>query len=230
MSERRVREKPVRVLVVDDQILVREGLVRLLGDEDGIEVVGEAADGVEALRKVPELRPEVALVDARMPRMDGVELIRRLVSEHPRVAAVVLTTFEDDEYLFGALEAGAKGHLLKDTPTDELVRAVKKASRGEPVLGAQAASRLIDEINRSRRVPDRAGVPEGELSPREVEIAGLVGEGATNAEIARALYISEGTARNQVSRILKKLGLRDRTRLALFAAERGWTERFPGGR
>ena len=220
-------DRPVRVLVVDDQVLVREGLVRLLGDEDSVEVVGEAADGVEALRKVPKLRPEVALVDARMPKMDGVELIRRLSEEHPWVASVVLTTFEDDEYLFGALEAGAKGYLLKDTPTEELIRAIEKANRGEPVLGGPAASRVIDELKRSRQTASRPDVPEGVLSPREAEIAGLVGEGATNAEIARALYISEGTARNQVSKILKKLGLRDRTRLALYAAERGWVGRRP---
>jgi DNA-binding NarL/FixJ family response regulator len=225
-----VRERPVRVLVVDDQALVREGLVRLLGDEEGIEVVGEARDGVEALSKIPEVRPDVALVDARMRRMDGVELIRHLSEKHPRVAAVVLTTFEDDEYLFGALEAGAKGHLLKDTPTDELLFAIKKAGRGEPVLGGPSASRVIDELRRSGRAKNRPGVPEGSLSPREIEVAALVGEGATNAEIARALYVSEGTARNQVSKVLKKLGLKDRTRLALHAVERGWTGGPPSGR
>ncbi len=124
-----MKARPVKVLIVDDQALVRRGLAKLLEIEDAVEVVGEAADGVDALRLLPPARPDVALVDARMPRMDGVELVRRLSEEHPRVAAIILTTFDDDEYVFGGLRAGAKGYLLKDTPPEELVSAIKKAHR-----------------------------------------------------------------------------------------------------
>jgi DNA-binding NarL/FixJ family response regulator len=219
-----MRDKPIRVLLVDDQVLMRRGLRKLLEDEDGIEVVGEAADGVEALRLIPDTRPEVALVDARMPKMDGVELIRRLSQEHPRVAAIVLTTFDDDEYVFGGLRAGARGYLLKDTPPEELVSGIEKASRDETVLGGQIASRVVSELRRRTDPAERPPRPEDEvLSEREVEVAKLVGAGATNREIAHRLYITEGTAKNHISKILRKVGLRDRTQLALYAVERGWT-------
>jgi DNA-binding NarL/FixJ family response regulator len=221
-----MRGKPIRVLLVDDQVLMRQGLRKLLEVEDGIEVVGEAADGAEALRLVPETMPEVALVDARMPKMDGVELIRRLSEEHPRVTAIILTTFDDDEYIFGGLRAGARGYLLKDTPPEELVSAIEKASRGETVLGGQIASRVVSELKRTTDPARRTSHPEEEvLSKREVEVVRLVGEGAINREVALRLYISEGTAKNHISNILRKLGLRDRTQLALYAVERGWTKR-----
>jgi len=212
-----VSGEPTRVLIVDDQALVRRGLAKLLEIED-------AADGVEALLLVPSARPDVALVDARMPRMDGIELVRRLAEEHPRVAAIILTTF-DDEYVFGGLRAGARGYLLKDTSPDELVAAIEKAHRGETVLGGQVAARVVSELNRSS---GPAGPAEA-LSEREAEVAGMVGAGAANAEIARALYISEGTARNHVSKILRKLGLRDRTQLAIFAVEHDLAERSRKG-
>lgn len=212
---------------MDDQALMREGLKTLLEFDERVEVVGEAADGVEALRQLPHARPQVALVDVRMPRMDGIELTRKLSADHPEIAVIILTTFDDDEYIFGGIRAGARGYLLKDTPSEELVSAMVKARRGESVLGGPVASRVISELRRYAESSGRPDDSEGILSAREIEIAGLVGSGATNAEIARSLYISEGTARNQVSRILRKLGLRDRTRLALYAAERGWVERRP---
>jgi DNA-binding NarL/FixJ family response regulator len=216
-----MREKPIRVLLVDDQILMRRGLRKLLEVEDGIEVVGEAADGVEALLLVPETRPDVALVDARMPKMDGVELIGRLTEEHPRVAAIILTTFDDDEYIFGGLRAGARGYLLKDTPPEELVLAIEKASRDETVLGGQIAARVVSELRRRTDLAERTSRPGDEiLSGREVEVARLVGAGATNREIAHCLYITEGTAKNHISKILRMLGLRDRTQLALYATKR----------
>jgi DNA-binding NarL/FixJ family response regulator len=219
-----VNERPVRVLIVDDQALVRRGLARLLEIEDAVEVVGEAEDGEAALRLLPPARLDVVLVDARMPRMDGVELVRRLTQDHPRVAAIILTTFDDDEYVFGGLRAGAKGYLLKDTPPEELVSAIEKAHRGETVLGGQIAARVVAELGRTSGPAGSAG-RASELSEREAEVVGLVGRGATNAEISRALYISEGTARNHVSKVLRKLGLRDRTQLAIYAVERGWSER-----
>ncbi|WP_214324345.1 response regulator [Nonomuraea sediminis] len=200
----------IRVLLVDDQILMRQGLRKLLEIEDGIEVAGEAADGHEALRRVPACRPDVALVDARMPGMDGVELIARLTAEHPEVAAIVLSTFDEDEYIFGALRAGARGYLLKDCSPQELVDAIGKAHRGEVVLDPPVAARLVADVRRGRPVPG------GErLSAREQEVARLVGAGASNREIAARLVITEGTVKNHVSSILRKLGLRDRTRLAL---------------
>jgi DNA-binding NarL/FixJ family response regulator len=219
-----VAEKPVRVFVVEDQLLVRRGIVELLEPEEEVEVVGEAKDGVEALRQIARLKPDVALVDARMPRMDGIELIRRLSEEHPRVAAIVLTTFDDDEYVFGGLRAGAKGYLLKDTSPEDLVSAIKKASRGETILGSPVASRLVAELARTPIPAEDEPEADSEvLSGREIEVTKLVGQGATNAEIAAKLYISEGTAKNNVSKILRKLGLRDRTQLALYAARR-WPE------
>lgn len=225
-----MNEAPVKVLVVEDQVLMRRGLVKLLESEADVEVVGEAEDGLDALGKVPRLRPEVALVDARMPRMDGVAMIGHLSEGYPEVAAIVLTTFDDDEYIFGGLRAGARGYLLKDTPPDELVAAIRKVRRGETVLGAPAAARVVSELNRSQAGGQisEAGPSADERNPlsgREFEVVALVGAGATNEEISRALFVSEGTAKNHVSKILRKLDLRDRTQLALYAAERGWTEK-----
>ena len=219
-----MNERPVRVLIVDDQALVRRGLAKLLEIEDAVEVVGEAENGEAALRLLPTARPDVALVDARMPRMDGVELVGRLSRDHPRVAAIILTTFDDDEYVFGGLRAGAKGYLLKDTPPEELVFAIEKAHRGETVLGGQIAARVVAELGRTSGIAGSAN-RASELSEREAEVVGLVGRGATNAEISCALYISEGTARNHVSKVLRKLGLRDRTQLAIYAVEHGLSDR-----
>lgn len=214
--------RAVRVLIVDDQALVRQGLRTLLELEDGIEVVGEAADGVEALRKIPDTRPEVALVDVRMPRMDGVELIGRLSAEHPHIAPIILTTFDDDEYIFGGLRAGARGYLLKDTSSEELVEAIEKASRGESVLGGEISGRLISEFRRLSETAVESPAQTENLTDREMEVIRLIGSGASNREIARSLHITEGTAKNYISKILKKLDLRDRTQVALYAAERGW--------
>ncbi|MFB8764600.1 response regulator [Nocardiopsis alba] len=206
----------VSVLIVDDQILLRQGLRKLLEIEEGIEIVGDAADGVEALEFLAaHPSPDVALVDARMPRMDGIELIARMRVEHPKVPAIVLTTFDDDELVFGGLRAGARGYLLKDVPPDELVSAIRRAARGETVLGGPAADRLVAALNTAVPSPP-ASETATSLSDREWEVARMVGEGATNREIARALFITEGTAKNHVTSILRKLDLRDRTRLALW--------------
>jgi len=215
----------IRVLIVDDQVLMRRGLRKLLEIEDGVEVVAEAADGVEALRRVVESKPEVALVDARMPRMNGVELIECLSRDHPTVAAIILTTFDDDEYVFGGLRAGARGYLLKDTPPDELVAAISKARRGETVLGGPIAARIVSEVLR-HPAPAAARAPErfpGEhlLSAREVEVAHLEAAGASNREIAERLFITEGTTKNHISSVFRKLDLRDRTQLAVHVARRG---------
>lgn len=216
---------PIRVLLVDDQVLMRQGLRKLLEVEDGIEVVGEATDGISALVAVPHDRPDVALVDARMPRMDGVELIRRLTARHPQVAALVLSTFDEDDYILGAIRAGARGYLLKDCSPDELVAGIRKAYAGETVLGGPAAARVVAAL-RAQRQPtqetagrDPARFPGAELlSPRELEVARMIVDGASNREIAARLFITEGTVKNHVSSVLRKLGLRDRTQLALHVA------------
>ncbi|RJL23630.1 response regulator [Bailinhaonella thermotolerans] len=208
----------IRVLLVDDQVLIREGLRKLLEIEDGVEIVGEAADGEEALALVAGCRPHVALVDARMPRMNGVALISRLTAEHPSVAALVLSTFDEDEYVFGALRAGARGYLLKDCSPEELVAAVRKAHEGETVLDGPVAARLVSEL--ALTPPRRAPAPgDRRLSARELEVAALVARGASNREIAAALRITEGTVKNHVSSTLRKLALRDRTQLALHFSE-----------
>lgn len=213
----------VSVLIVDDQVLLRQGLRKLLEIEEGIEVVGDAADGVEALEFLAAAPPpDVALVDARMPRMDGIELITRMRAEHPGVPAVILTTFDDDELVFGGLRAGARGYLLKDIPPDELVLAIRQASRGETVLGGPAADRLVATLGKAAPPPPPGPAPElpPSLSDREWEVARLVGTGATNREVARTLFITEGTAKNHVTNILRKLEIRDRTALALRISER----------
>lgn len=211
----------IRVLLVDDQELIRQALRKLLDLEDGVEVVGEAGDGLDALAVLAARPVDVALVDARMPRMDGVELIARMAAEHPDVAALVLSTFDEYDYIFGALRAGARGYLLKDAAPDELVTAIRKVARGQTVLGDVVAARLVAEL-RSRpgrlvRTPAAADLPGRDvLSPRELEIARLLAVGASNREIASRLSISEGTVRNHVSSMLRKLGLPDRTSLALY--------------
>jgi len=211
----------IRVLLVDDQELIRQALRKLLQVEDDIEVAGEAGDGLEALAVLAARPVDVALVDARMPRMDGVELVTRMAAEHPGVAVLVLSTFDEDEYIFGALRAGARGYLLKDASPDELVTAIRKVASGQTVLGDVVAARLVAEL-RSRpsrlvRVPDAAELPGRDvLSPRELEVARLLAVGASNREIADRLSLSEGTVKNHVSSMLRKLGLPDRTRLALY--------------
>lgn len=201
----------IRVMLVDDQPLMRRGLRTLLDIEDGIEVVAEAVHGADALAKM-DSRPDVALVDARMPVMDGVALIAALKADHPAVACIVLTTFEEDEYVFGALRAGASGYLLKDTSPDELVAAIHKVAAGQTILDSPVAARLVAEVVG----PGRTRFPGQELlSARESDVAALVATGASNREIAARLFITEGTVKNHVSGALRKLGLRDRTQLAL---------------
>ncbi|MFY7065311.1 response regulator [Nocardiopsis changdeensis] len=221
----------MRVLIVDDQVLLRRGLRKLLEFEDGIEVAGDVGDGLEALEFLAGAAagalPDVALVDARMPRMDGPTLIGRMREEYPDVPALVLTTFDDDDIVFGCLRAGARGHLLKDVPPEELVSALQRVARGETVLGTAAAERLVASLGGGTEAAEAQAPPRGAeparppLSEREWEVARMIGAGATNREIARGLFITDGTARNHVTNILRKLGLRDRTRLALWVRERG---------
>ncbi|WP_134772871.1 response regulator transcription factor [Ornithinimicrobium flavum] len=214
---------PVRVLLVDDQELVRVGF-RLILQRAGLDVVGEAADGLEAVDAVRELRPDVVLMDIRMPRLDGVEATRRimqLVGEHPRV--LVLTTFDLDEYVYEAVRAGASGFLLKDVAPDDLVHAVRVVARGETMLAPALIARLLERFT-SRPM---AGAVQAELegvTERELEVARLVAKGMSNAEIGAHLFLSEATVKTYVSRLLNKLHLRDRVQIAVLAYRTGLVE------
>ncbi|MDA8216500.1 MAG: response regulator transcription factor [Dehalococcoidales bacterium] len=210
---------PIRVLLVDDQALFREGLHTLLSIQPGLEVVGEAANGEEALRLVAEVHPDVVLMDLRMPVLDGVTATRRLRAEAPSCRVIVLTTFDDDEYIFEGLRAGAVGYLLKDVRSARLVEAIQAAARGESFLEPSVAAKVVAEF---ARLAERTAGPRPQpLSEREREVLGLVAAGASNKEIAAALYITEGTAKNHLTNILGKLGVRDRTQAALKAKELG---------
>lgn len=215
--------EPLRVLVVDDQALVRHGLRQLLELEDQVRVVGEAADGSAALALLDGgVAVDVALVDARMPGMDGITLIAELRRRHPSVATLLLTTFENDELLFGSLSAGAGGFLLKDVEPDVLVQAIRSVAGRTLVVDDQMAPRLLARLQ-TVAAEQPSSDPDASLellTERELEVARLVAAGASNREIARDLYLGEGTVKNHVSAVLRKLGLRDRTQLALAMRDR----------
>ncbi|MET8996422.1 response regulator transcription factor [Amycolatopsis sp. NPDC004169] len=204
----------VRVLVVDDQRLVREGIASLLGIQPGIAVVGTAATGREAIERTLALGPDVVLMDVRMPEMDGVDAVAVLRRRAPACRVVMLTTFDDEEYVVQALRAGAAGYLLKDLPAAELAESVRLAHAGVTQLDDTAARHVAAALSAH---PASAEV----LTSRETEVLRMVATGATNREIATRLYLSEGTVKNHISRILARLGLRDRTQAAIYARDRG---------
>jgi DNA-binding NarL/FixJ family response regulator len=209
----------VRVLLVDDQALFREALATLLEVRPEIAVVGEAGDGAQALRRVAEARPDVVLMDLRMPVLDGIEATRRLRASHPDVKVLALTTFDGDEEVFAALRAGAVGYLLKDVSGDRLVDAVLAAARGESVLQPSVAAKVVARV---AAMPDPdAAAPASPLSERELDVLRHLAAGRSNREIAGALYLSEGTVKNHVTSVLAKLGVRDRTQAALRAHRMG---------
>ena len=213
----------IRVVLADDQVLLRAGLRVLIDAEDDLEVVGEAEDGVEAIDAVRRLRPDVVVMDIRMPDLDGLAATRQIVAD-PDLAGVhvvVLTTFDLDEYVFEAIRAGATGFLLKDAEPTELLRAVRCAAAGEALMSPTVTRRLIAEFaaRPEHRVIDTAAL--GELTDREREVVALVGGGLSNEEIAAQLYISPATARTHVSRAMIKLNARDRAQLVVFAYESG---------
>ncbi|WP_121195080.1 response regulator [Motilibacter peucedani] len=219
----------VRTMLVDDQPLLRTGFRMILEAEDGIEVVGEAADGVEAVERARQLRPDVVLMDIRMPRMDGVEATRRIVAD-PGVDArvLVLTTFDLDEYVVEALRAGASAFLLKDAPADDLVAAIRVVAAGDAVVAPRVTRRLLDRFAASLPtgtpvVPDTLS----RLTERELEVLRLVARGLSNGEIAAELFVSETTVKTHVGHVLTKLDLRDRVQACVFAYESGLVR--PGG-
>ncbi|WP_406413213.1 response regulator transcription factor [Streptomyces halstedii] len=213
----------IRVLIADDQVMVRQGFTVLLGAEPGIEVVGQAVDGQDAVEQVAELAPDVVLMDIRMPRLGGIDATRRIARDSGTpVKVLVLTTFDLDEYVYEALRAGASGFLLKDASADELAQAVRVVAAGDALLAPNITKRLIAEFSRVStvpRAPDKDRI--GGLTERETEVLSLIAQGLSNAEIAGRLVVAEQTVKTHVSRILVKLGLRDRTQAAVHAYETG---------
>jgi DNA-binding NarL/FixJ family response regulator len=215
----------IRVLIADDQALVRAGFKMILEAEPEIEVVGEAEDGQEAVEMIRDLRPDVALMDIRMPRLNGLEATREVVnssasSEHP-TRVLMLTTFDLNEYVYEALRAGASGFLLKDVPADQLVAGIHVVAQGEALLAPSITRRLIEEFASNAPI-DRTPPKElDELTPREHEVFKLVARGMSNAEIAAELIVSETTVKTHVARILMKLHLRDRVQAVVYAYESG---------
>ncbi|MEV7724496.1 response regulator transcription factor [Streptomyces sp. NPDC087917] len=213
---------PIRVMIADDQVMVRQGFTVLLNTQPDIEVVGQAVDGAAAVAQVAELEPDVVLMDIRMPGMGGIEATS-LITGVPgsAVKVLVLTTFDLDEYVYQALRAGASGFLLKDASADQLAEAVRVVAAGEALLSPNITKRLLTEFSRmgAPRAPSKTRIDE--LTERETEVLSLIAQGLSNAEIAQHLIVAEQTVKTHVSRILVKLGLRDRTQAAVFAYETG---------
>ena len=213
----------VRVVLADDQALVRRGFRLILESESDIEVVGEAADGQEAIDAVVLHRPTVALMDIQMPKLDGLEATRRILGRPDnRTKVLILTTFERDDYVFEALRIGASGFLLKTAPPEELITAVRVVARGEALLSPSVTRRVIEEFARQSH-PSRRSGDLARLTPREREVLELLAEGRSNAEIGEGLFVSETTVKTHISNLLAKLGLRDRVQAVIFAYQQGLT-------
>jgi DNA-binding NarL/FixJ family response regulator len=213
----------VRVLVVDDQHLIRNGIASLLSIQEGIEVVGTAANGQEALAQARALHPNVVLMDVRMPVMDGIAATMQLRHELPTCQVLMLTTFDDNEYIAAALRAGAVGYLLKDLPDDDLARAIHAAHRRIYQFDPAVAQKLVSSFTRhdQERLPVASKTHPDDLSEREIDVVRQIARGSSNREIAQHLMISEGTVKSHISNILSRLGLRDRTQVAIYARDQG---------
>jgi DNA-binding NarL/FixJ family response regulator len=209
--------EPINILIADDHPVVREGLITMIKREPGFKVVGEAANGVEALSKAKELKPDVVLMDLRMPEMDGVEAIRQISSAEPNIKFIILTTYSDDEYIFKGIEVGARAYLLKDAPRAELFKAIRAVYRGESLIQPVVASKILDrfaELSRQSQAPEI-------LSEREIEVLRLMAKGDANKEIAAQLHITDSTVKTHISSIFQKLNAKDRTEAVMIAIRRG---------
>ncbi len=211
-------DAPLRVIVADDQRVVREGLTLMLGLIDGVEPVGAAADGEEALAMVAAERPDVVLMDLRMPRLDGIAATRRLAETHPDVAVVALTTYADDESVVGALQAGARGYLTKDAGAEQIRTAIERVAAGEAAIDPAVQRQLIAAVRRGESPPpaEEAGLPDG-LTRREAEVLELIAGGLSNGEIAERLVVSGATVKSHVNHLFAKIGARDRAQAVAYA-------------
>lgn len=213
--------RAIRVMIVDDDELMRTGLRAVLSSDDGIEVVEEAGDGEQAVRRAKRSRPEVVLMDVRMPQQDGIAATADLLAASPDSKVVILTTFEEDEYIHGALRAGASGFLLKRTSPEELIAAVHRVAAGEALLSPSVMRRVIDQMTSRPLAPAGEDPRLGELTPREREVLELIARGLSNREIAAQLVVEETTVKTHVKRVLAKLGVRDRVHAVIVAYETG---------
>jgi DNA-binding NarL/FixJ family response regulator len=209
----------IKILICDDQVIVCEGLTRILSSDPELEVVGVAHNGIEALELIPTIAPDIVLMDLKMPVMNGVVATRKILEQYPPLKVLVLTTYDDDEWIFDAIRGGAKGYLLKDTPPIDIIAAIKGTIVGksyiDPAIGAKVLTQVATEKKKSPPPTNFA------LSEREHEVLSLVAQGFTNADIARQLFLTEGTVRNYTSEIFKKLGVNDRTQAAIIAIRYG---------
>lgn len=210
----------IRVLICDDQLMVREGLKTILSNaEVGIQVVGLARDGAEALDLIPKLKPDLVLMDLKMPVMNGVQATQQIQRDHPDVRVLILTTYDADEWVFDAIRAGADGYLLKDADQESLISAIQETASGRTIVDSAVAGKLFDQI--AHHTPAQDTTLASKLSPRERELASLLAKGYTNTEIAEQLFLSEGTVRNYLSNLFAKLGVADRTQAAVMVIKYG---------
>jgi DNA-binding NarL/FixJ family response regulator len=209
----------MKVIICDDQAIIRDGLEMLLKLEKDIEVLGQAQDGAEAVAMVKKTQPDLVLMDLKMPGLNGIEATRQIRAGHPEVKVLVLTTYDDDEWVFDAIRAGASGYLLKDTPREEVIKAVKGTAAGKSFVDPAVAGKLLHQVAGKQAQP--ATLLTDKLTEREAEVLRLVARGFTNADIAERLHLSEGTVRNHVSAIFAKLEVSDRTQAAVIAIQHG---------